>query len=304
MKFATVATGGIGGYLAVKLAEAGEDVACLARGAHLAAIRKHGLRLGDAVVRPRIATDDPGEIGPVDAVIFAVKARDVESAAESCKPLLGPETAVIPFLNGVETVERLLTVLPAGNVANGTAQISTTIAAPGVIGQVGEFANFTFAERDNSATPRMRAIRAAFTKAGVKAPEVADIEEALWRKFCMFASMSGVTAAARTTIGVIREDPQLSRLFRDGVAETAALARARGVKLPQGIEATIWKVVSDMPAEMRASTAIDLEAGRALEVDWISGAVARLSEAAGIDAPAHRALSAVLQPWKNGRPAK
>ncbi len=301
MKFATVATGGIGGYLAVKLTQAGEDVGCLARGAHLKAIREQGLYLGDQMARPRIATDRPEDIGPVDAVLFAVKAPAVEAAAEACKPLLGPETAVIPFLNGVETVERLLKVLPAENVCNGTAQISTTIVAPGVIGQVGEFANFTFAECDSSQSPRMQAIRAAFEGAGIKAPVVKDIDEALWRKFCMFAAMSGVTAAARTTVGTIRRDAHLSRVFRAAVAETARLARARGVALPEGIEGTIWKVFEGMPAEMRASTAIDVEAGRPLEVDWISGAVERLSEAAGLDAPVHRTLNAVLQPWKNGR---
>jgi 2-dehydropantoate 2-reductase len=90
-------------------------------------------------------------------------------------------------------------------------------------------------------------------------------------------------------------------LFQDSLAETTALARARGVALPDRTEALIWKAFGDLPEAMRASTAIDLEAGRALEVDWISGAVARLSEEAGLDAPVHRTLNAVLQPWKAGQ---
>ncbi len=305
MKFATVATGGIGGYLAVRLAQAGEEVATLARGAHLDAIRAGGLMLetaeGTTTVQPYIATDDPAEIGPVDAVIFAVKAKDVESAAESCLPLLGAETVVIPFLNGVETVERLATVLPLANIANGTAQISTTVAGPGSIRQVGSFAIFKFAERDSSQSPRIAAVRAAFERAGVEAPVVDDIDVALWQKFCLFAPMSGVTAAARCTIGEIRQDAQLSRVFQDAIAETAALGRALGVALPGATEAQIWQIVEGLPDSMRASTAIDLEAGRALEVDWISGAVVRLSATAGIDAPIHRTLCAVLQPWKGGR---
>jgi len=304
MKFAMVATGGIGGYLAVKLTQAGEDVATLARGKHLDAIRSRGLTLetadGSTTARPAIATDDPTEIGPVDAVIFAVKAKDVERAAQSCLPLLGPNTVVIPFLNGVETVERLATVLPLENIANGTAGISTTITAPGTIRQVGTFASFTFAERDSTQTPRIRAVRSAFERADLEAPVVEDIDVALWRKFCLFASLSGVTAAARCTVGEIRRSPQLSRLFQEGIAETAALGRALGVALPADLGSRIWKSVSDLPAGMRASTAIDLEAGRALEVDWISGAVARLSDAAGLDAPIHRTLNAVLQPWKDG----
>lgn len=305
MKFAMVATGGIGGYLAVKLANAGEDVATLARGAHLEAIQTKGLTLeanGTSVtVHPRIATDDPSEIGPVDAVIFGVKAKDVERAAESCLPLIGPNTVVIPFLNGVETVDRLATVLTLENIANGTAGVSTTIIRPGVIRQVGEFSSFTFAERDSSNSPRIKAVRSAFENAGLDAPVADNIDVALWRKFCLFASMSGVTAAARCTVGEIKNDPHLSRLFQDGIAETAALGRALGVALPDGIEADIWKFASGLPDAMRASTAIDLEAGRALEVDWISGAVARMSEGAGLNAPVHRTLNAVLQLWKDGR---
>lgn len=305
MKFATVATGGIGGYLAVKLANAGEDVATLARGAHLEAIQSNGLTLEanntSVTVHPRIATDDPAKVGTVDAIIFGVKAKDVERAAESCLPLIGPDTVVIPFLNGVETVDRLATVLPLENIANGTAGVSTTISRPGVISQVGEFSSFTFAERDSSHSTRIKAVRSAFEGAGIVAPEVDDIDVALWQKFCLFASMSGVTAAARCTLGDIKRDPHLSRLYKDGIAETAALGRALGVSLPSDVEAGIWKRASGLPESVRASTAIDLEAGRPLEVDWISGAVSRLSEEIGLDAPVHRTLNAILQPWKNGK---
>jgi 2-dehydropantoate 2-reductase len=303
MKFATVATGGIGGYLAVRLTQAGEEVAALARGAHLDAIRSRGLTLvsadGTTTSRPFLATDDPAQIGPVDAVIFAVKAGDVERAAHSCLPLLGPETVVIPFLNGVETVERLAAVLPLQNIANGTAKISVTIEAPGIIRQVGSFAIFSFAERDSSQSPRIRAVRSAFERAGLEAPVVEDIDVELWQKFCLFAPMSGVTAAARCTLGEIRRDPQLQRVFQDAIAETAVLGRALGVALPDDLESRIWHAVSGLPDNMRASTAIDLEAGRALEVDWISGAVARLADAAGLNAPVNRTLNAVLQPWKS-----
>lgn len=306
MKFATVATGGIGGYLAVKLADAGEDVATLARGAHLEAILSKGLTFeaedSPVTVHPRIATDDPSEIGPVDVVIFAVKAKDVERAAESCIPLMGPDTVVIPFLNGVETVGRLATVLPLENIANGIAAVSTTITRPGVIGQTGEFSSFTFAECDSSQSPRINAVRSAFQRAGLDAPVVKDIDVALWQKFCMFASVSGITAAARCNLGDIRRDPHLTRLYKDGIAETVALGRALGVALPDRFEAQTWERVCKIPDQVRASTAIDLEAGRSLEVDWISGAVARMSEDIGLDAPVHRTLNAVLQLWKDGRP--
>lgn len=312
MKIATMATGGIGGYLAVRLTQAGLDVAAIARGAHLTAIQANGLRL-EAVTRgetglqhdvvttrPWRVTDAPEEVGPVDAVIFAVKGDGLEPAAEALRPMLGPETVVLPFLNGVEASARLAAILPERHVGDGVARISTTVAAPGVIRQTGAFATFQFAERDSRPSPRIDALRAAFRAAGVDAPEVPDVEAELWRKFVLFSAVSGVTAAARCAMGDVIDTPALGRLFQTVLAETAAVGRARGVALEPDLEAKIWAGAQTMPRTMRASTAIDLEAGRPLEIEWISGAAARLAEAAGLAAPANQALYAVLSPFRRG----
>ena len=147
MKIATVATGGIGGFLAVKLGLRGHKVATIARGAHLDAI----------------STDDPKNVGEVDAVIFGVKGDDLETAAKACLPLVGRQTVVVPFLNGVEASDRLTKIIPQQNVANGMAQVSTTISAPGVITQTGDFNQFVFAERDNQPSERIAALQRALT---------------------------------------------------------------------------------------------------------------------------------------------
>ena len=305
MKIATVATGGIGGYLAVRLAKAGHEVATIARGAHLDAIRKNGLKLeahdGDHLVAPWIATDDTSEVGAVDAIIFGVKCGGLDAAANLCKPMLGDNTIVIPFLNGVEASDRLARILPEKNVGNGVAFISTTISAPGVISQTGEFNKFVFAERDSRPSTRIDALREAIDAAGSNAPPTDDIERELWSKFVLFSAVSGVTAAARCTIGDIMASDVLGDTFRAIIAETAALGRARGVALPGSIEADTWAFAQGLPAPMRASTAVDLEHGFSLEVDWISGAVARLSEEAGLPAPVNATIHAVLSPFKNGR---
>jgi 2-dehydropantoate 2-reductase len=304
MKIATMATGGIGGYLAAYLAQSGHEVATIARGAHLAAIRKAGLRLvsdGAAfTVRPSIATDDPQEVGPVDVLIFAVKGDSLPAAAEAAKPLVGPSTLVIPFLNGVEAAERLAAILPPQNVANGVAYISTTIREPGVIAQAGAFSRFIFAERDNTQSDRVTAFREALHEAGVSAPATDDIERQIWAKFVFFAALSGVTAAGRCTVGDVLDDAPLTGLFQTVIAETARLARARGVRVPDSIEADSWATVQGLPRTIRASTAIDLEKGSALEIDWVTGAVVRLSEGAGLDAPANRTLYALLSPYRAG----
>lgn len=299
-----MATGGIGGFLAVKLSNSGHQVATIARGAHLKAIRESGLTLsgpsGVEYARPWIATDAPADVGIVDAIIFGVKGDALEDAARACIPMLGPETVVIPFLNGVEASDRLLEILPEGNVANGVARVSTTISAPGVITQTGAFNSFTFAERDSQPSARIEALREAIDNAGSSAPPTDDIEGDLWSKFVLFTALSGVTAAGRCTIKEINEIPQLGDLFRKVVSETASIGRALGVTLDEKIERDLWAFVQSAPPNGRASTAIDLEHGRPLEIDWISGAAVRLAKKAGVEAPINTALYALLLPHKNG----
>ena len=305
MKIATMATGGIGGYLAVRLANTGHQVATIARGAHLEAIRENGLRLdgfdGTHNISPWIATSDPAEVGEVDAIIFGVKGDALEEAARACIPMIGENTVVVPFLNGVEASDKLAEILPEKNVANGVAQISTTISAPGHIRQTGEFNRFIFAERDSRPSQRIDALRQAINEAGSSAPRTNDIERDLWSKFVLFSAVSGVTAAARCTIGDIVGNDQLTWLFQAIISETATLGRARGVSLSDSIETDIWSAAKSLPANMRASTAIDLENGRPLEIDWISGAVSRLSEASGLKAPVNRTVYALLSPYRHGR---
>jgi len=306
MKIATMATGGIGGYLAVLLTRAGHQVATIARGDHLAAIRAEGLRLEgvdhNETVRPWIATDNPAEIGPVDAIIFGVKGDGLPAAAKACLPLLGPQTVVVPFLNGVEAAERLAAYIPAHHIAEGVAKVLTTITAPGLITQTGSFNTFIFAERDNRPSARIAALQSAINDAGSNAPVADDIQRELWRKFILFSALSGVTATARCTIGDIKDHAPLAELFRAAMAETAALGRARGVALEPEIESSIWEDVKLLPPQGRASTAIDVEHGRPLEIEWVSGAVARLAVQSAIAAPINTALYALLLPYRAGRP--
>lgn len=305
MRIATMATGGIGGFLAVKLALAGHSVATIARGAHLAAIRENGLRLdsatGSETAHPDIATDRPEDVGPVDAILFGVKGDALEDAARACLPMLGPETLVVPFLNGVEASDRLIRILPEHNVGNGVARVSTTISTPGVITQTGAFHSFIFAERDSRPSARVDALRAAINDAGSSAPETDDVVKELWSKFVLFSALSGVTAAGRCTVGELRDTPELEALFKRALSETAGIGRALGVALDDDIEEQVWASMLSFPAQGRASTAIDIEHGRPLEIDWVSGAAARLAAQAGVDAPVNAALYAILLPHKQGR---
>ena len=304
MKIATMATGGIGGYLAVKLTLNGQEVVAIARGAHLSAIQQNGLTLftteGENNIRPWKACSDTRSIGPVDAIIFGVKCNALEQAAKACLPMLHEETLVVPFLNGIEAPERLSEFLPKQNIANGIAKISTTISEPGIISQVGSFAQFIFSECDSKPSLRIERLQSIFRNAGIDAPKTEDIDRDLWSKFVLFTSMSGVTAAARCTVGDIRSSKELSSLARAIMIETANVGRAKGIKLPNTLEKDLWASIETLPANMRASTAIDLENNRPLETPWVSGAVVRLACEAGVSAKLNEAIYALLSPYENG----
>lgn len=305
MRLAMMATGGVGGYVGAKLVEAGVDVVMMARGRHLEAIRKDGLRVvtpeRTIVARPTMASDDPRGVGPVDYVIFAVKLQDTRSAAEFIRPIVGPDTAVAPFQNGVDAVETLTEVLGVPPVMMGACYISSNISAPGEITQTGSFARFVFGEPDGTQSERSERLREVFAGAGLEAPVPKDIRVDVWRKFAFLSSMSGITAASRAPISVVRSDPAMRETLRRAIAETTAVARAKGIALPEDSVEAHMKMVEGLPPDMLASQAHDLLAGKPLELEGLSGAVVRLGKELGVDTPVHQAFYAVLRPYVNGK---
>jgi 2-dehydropantoate 2-reductase len=306
MEIAVMGAGGVGGYFGARLMAAGEAVSFIARGAHLAAMRRHGLSIlsakGDVHLDPVTATDDPAEIGPVDVVIFTVKLWDTEAAARACAPLLGPGTAVISFQNGVESEAILAARLGAAQVMAGVAQIGAVIAEPGTIRHTGTMARLVFGEPDGSASARARAFLAACEKAGIDAVLSPDIATAIWEKFVFLAPLAGVTSVTRLPVGAIAADPDTRALFRDAVAEAVAVARARGIGLDAGAVDRVIALVDGLPHEMQTSMQQDLERGTRLELPWLNGAIVRLGAEAGVATPVNRTLYAALKPYADGRP--
>lgn len=304
MKIAVMATGGVGGYFGARLAASGEEVHFIARGAHLGAIRREGLRLtsanGDLHLAPVSATDDPSAIGPVDVVLFAVKLWDLESAAEACRPLIGPETAVIPFVNGIDAEERLVPVLGREHVLGGAAYISAAIAAPGVIEHTGTAARLVFGEYDGSPSARALAFDAAGKKAGYSSALSQDIRRDLWAKMVVLASFSGVTSVTRKPMGPVRTNRLTRALLLAAMAEVVAVAAKNGVDLGQDFVDRQHGMIESLPAEMKASMLVDLERGNRLELDWLSGTIARLGDALGVPTPVHHFIEAALTLHKMG----
>ena len=305
MKIAVVATGGVGGYFGARLAAAGEDVHFVARGRHLEAIRQHGLRVesanGDLRIRPANATDKAEDIGPVDIVIFAVKLWDTEAAGILCKPLLGPDTAVISFLNGVDSEDRLIPLLGGRHVKGGVAFIASTIGEPGLIKHTGTIARISFGELDGKPRARGERFLAACRAAGIDANLSNNIVRDLWGKFALLASFSGVTCLTRTPMGPIRAEPATRELLVDAVREVIAVSSARGIDLGADFIERQKVMMANMPAEMKSSMLVDLERGNRLELNWLSGAVARMGDKAKVPTPIHHFIHTALKIYEMGK---
>jgi len=303
MRIAAMGAGGVGGYFGARLQQAGHEVAFFARGKHLAALKENGLTLksplGAAQLRVQVFSD-PAQTKPVDAVMFAVKLWDTETAAEQLRPVVGKHTIIIPFQNGVESVERLVEIFPREQVLGGSAYIATRISAPGVIEHIGTMAGMEFGPLMPAQRAAAEAFLAACQSAGINAKLAEDIVRVIWQKFIFLVGVSSATAVARVPLGAVRSDPELRWLFAQTMRETYRLARARGVAVPEDFLESRMQFAETLPAEMRASMAHDLEAGGKLEAPWLCGAVARMSAEVGLDAPVNRAVYAALRPFVNG----
>jgi 2-dehydropantoate 2-reductase len=305
MRIAIIGSGGVGGYLGGRLAASGQDVTFIARGAHLDAIREDGLRiesaLGDISVQPAEASDDPASVGRVDLVIFAVKLYDTQAAAEACRPLLGEKTGVVTFQNGVDSPEVLARILGREHVVGGVAQIASVVGEPGVIRHSGTMARFAFGELDGRRSTRVEALAVALGAAGVEHVVSDAIERDIWAKMVFLATFAGVTALARLPIGPIRTDPDTRALYRDGLAEALAVARARGIPLTEDFVVQTLARTDQLPAAMKSSMLEDLERGKRLELTWLSGAIVRMGAELGVPTPVHGFITAALKLHAGGR---
>jgi 2-dehydropantoate 2-reductase len=307
MRIAVVGAGGVGGGFGAALAKAGADVTFIARGAHLAAMKSQGLKIqggrGETHLVPTQATDNPADVGVVDIVLFCVKLWDVESAGQHIKPLVGPNTAVIPLQNGIDAAERLTPILGSNAVMGGVAQISASITAPGVIQQVGTFMRMIFGELDGKRSKRGEDLLALCLKAGFDATLSEQILTDLWMKFILLATNASITAATRQPIGKLRDDPDIRPMFMAAYQETIDVGRAKGITLPANALDKVVEFNAHAPPTMKASMALDLDRGNRLELPWLGGKVVQLGRELDVPTPTHTTLYAMLKPYIMGTPA-
>jgi 2-dehydropantoate 2-reductase len=306
MKLAVMGSGGVGGYFGARLAAAGHDVTFVARGAHLEAMRRNGLRLdselGALHLKPVQVVADAREITTADVILFAAKMRDTENAASSLEALVAKGAAVFTFQNGVESAARLGKVLGVGSVVPGVARIGSHISEPGVIKQTGRFCSLEFAEADGKPSARTAALLEVCKRAGIQAVIPQSIGREVWMKFGMLAPLSGMTALTRGPIGPIRANPQSRALLEEAVKETVAVGVALETGLRPADAGDLMKLLDGFPASLMASMAHDLLAGKPIELDGLSGAVARLGKACGVPTPTHAFIAQALAPFVDGKP--
>lgn len=290
LRFGVMGAGGVGGYFGAALARGGADVVMIARGAHLAKIKENGLAIegvGGDFTAPVSATDSPAEAGICDVVLVAVKLWDTDEAVEAIAPMIGPDTTIISLQNGIDAEPAFAARYGEDRVFGGVAQISATIAAPGVIAKHSGFARIIFGEMGAARPERVEALTAAFDRAGIENQYSADIRAELWRKFIFLVALSGATATTGKPIGEVLENPADRAMHEELVRETYSLSKARGINLPAETPAQVIAFSEGLPYEMRASMAHDLIAGNRLELDWLSGAVVRMAGDHGLDVPAN-----------------
>ena len=306
MRIAVIGAGGIGAIYGASLAKAGADVIFVARGAHLAAMREHGLKIegdrGEMHVSPAHATDDPSSIGPVDVVLFCVKLWDVESAGAAIRPIVGPKTAVIPLQNGVDAHERLIPVLGREAVMGGTAFVTGSIIAPGVVRQTGAYQRMTFGELDGTISPRGKRLAQLCAAAGFEGILSPDVLVPLWDKFTMLVPLANVNALTRAPLGKYRADPDSWSLVEGSVHETVAVGRAEGVNLAPDAADKAIALIRSMPDHHMTSMGNDLLRGNRLELPWFAGKIVELGRKHGVPTPVNSFVYAALKLYVNGAP--
>jgi 2-dehydropantoate 2-reductase len=306
VKIAVMGSGGVGGYFGARLAKGGAEVTFVARGAHLDAMQRHGLAVEggpDDIRLPTVrAVEDPAAIGVVDLVMFAVKLWDTETAIARIKPIVGPDTVVISFQNGVLKDEYLIKAFGPARIMGGVCYVATSIARPGVIARTGALERLVFGEFDGTASPRATRFLDACLAGGIKAELASDIRREIWEKFVFLVAFSGATTTMRTTIGPIRANPQTAAFLLDVMREVVAVGRAHGVDLPEGYAERRLKLADDLAPDMTSSMHHDLERGNRLEVRWLSGGVVELGRAVGVPTPLNRAIADILALRADGEP--
>ena len=298
MRIVVLGAGAVGAYYGGQLARSGHEVTCFARGGNLAAIRVRGLeiRTPEGAFRQRVAaTDRVEELGPADFAILAVKSYSLKDIAPVVRHVAERGAAIVPFLNGVETAEQLAGLgVPRAALIGGLTQISAVRLEPGVVERRSPFQLVVVGEFDGRSSDRVDRVAAAFREAGADARSSNRILVDLWQKFGFITTLAAACGLARSPVGPLRGDPLGRRLLERAIREVVAVARSRGIPLPEDEVTRVMGVIDGLPPGLKPSFLLDLESGGPTELSVLSGAVSRFADQAGVETPVHDTATVAL----------
>ncbi|MBX2882975.1 MAG: 2-dehydropantoate 2-reductase [Granulosicoccus sp.] len=301
MKITIFGSGGLGGYYGARFVQSGHDVSFIARGEHLDALQKDGLRVyspqGDLHLPAVKATDDPSTLGTQDVVIVSVKTSQLPDAALAMAPLVDDNSLVVPFLNGVEAPDVLADVLGSQSVVGGLSRIFSKIEAPGVVRHFNDSAYVEFGELDGrKGSARCQQLLQAFREAGVEAELSENIRLNLWRKLILVSAWGGLGALCRSSMGELRKHPETRQLISSCATEAIAVANAEGFIFPDSLLDSHWRFYDDLPDGATTSLSRDLLANKPSELEAWHGVIVRLADQHGIEVPTQRFVYHALLP--------
>ncbi len=300
MKIAVVGAGGVGGYFGGLLAAAGHNVSFISRGEHLRALKERGLQIksphGDLTVSDAISTDSPKEIGQVDYVIVAVKSYHLNEAAKILSPLIGPNTTVVPLLNGVDAHDVLAKDIGKDQIVGGLCALISMIESPGVIRQTSQVRKIVIGELDMSKTERVEKLVNALTEVGVQASQSTNIFSEIWTKFTFIASFGGLTSLSHANAGEILMLEGARKIFIEAMREVENLAVANGVNLEDSAVEKGETFAHNLEPASTSSMQRDVSEGKLFELEAFSGKIVRLGQELSVETPIHRSIYWLLLP--------
>ena len=297
MRIAVMGSGAVGGYFGAQLAAAGHDVAFIARGNHLAALRTHGLKVkspnGDLDIRQAQFTANAHQLGKVELILFCVKSYDTETAAETIKPVVAEKTIILSLQNGIDNAEKLARAYGLDRILPGVVYVGAQLSAPGVIAH-STGGRIIFGQIDGTVGDAVKALAQTLTAAGIPCEASNEIGKVQWTKLLWNAPFGAISCLARANTKQIVESLSLTQIALDCMTEVQAAARTQRVELPRRIfDDTIE--FSKTLGDFKPSMLQDLEANKPLEFEAFNGIVVKLLQAAGRPAPVNKTFYAMLK---------
>jgi 2-dehydropantoate 2-reductase len=300
VKIAIMGTGGVGGYFGGRLSRAGQHVTFIARGEHLKAIRQNGLSIksvnGDFDLTSVVATDNPAEVGHVDLILFTTKTYQTDDAARAIKPMIGKDTVIVSFQNGIDAAESVGSIVGMNHMLAGTAWIYASVEAPGVIRQYSQFSHIAIGEISGRKTPRLKHVFDVLSSSGVTVEMSNNMQKALWTKYIYISAVSAIGCLTRVPLGNFRDVPETRALLTAAISEVTALAVSKGVDIEADVIDTTLSLIDSLAPEIKPSMQRDVETGRVSELESMIGAAPRLARLLKVPTPVMEFAYDALKP--------